>query len=369
MVTKTMKAALLTGPGPLEVHQVEINGPEDGEVLVRIRACGVCHSDLHAIVGARAAGQPLPVPTLLGHEAAGVVEDVGAGVTSVKPGDHVIMAFHPSCGKCFYCVRGQPQICERTDYPDRRATGQRPRLKLGGKPVNQGIGVGGFAEYTCMPEGGVVKVRNDAPLETVCLIGCGVTTGIGAALWTAKVEAGSDVAVIGVGGVGLNIIQGARLASARKIIAIDLLDNKLEMARQFGATHVVNASKEDPVAKVRELTGGYLDYAFEAIGLPATVEQAFQMVRPGGTAVAVGVTRGSVTVPGGAFLQEKKLIGSLYGSASIQAAIPRLVDLYMDGKVMLDELVSKRRPLEELNEAFDDMEKGLVARSVIEFAW
>jgi S-(hydroxymethyl)glutathione dehydrogenase/alcohol dehydrogenase len=364
-----MKAALLTGPGPLEVKEIDINGPEDGEVMVRIRACGVCHSDLHSINGARAAGQPLPRATLLGHEAAGVVQDIGRGVTTVAPGDHVIMAFHPSCGKCFYCVRGQPQICERTDYPDRRATGARPRLSLDGVPVTQGIGVGGFAEYTCMPEGGVVKVRDDAPLETVCLVGCGVTTGIGAALWTAKVQAGSDVAVIGVGGVGLNIIQGAKLASARRVIAVDLLDNKLEMARRFGATDLVNASREDPVAKVKELTNGYLDYAFEAIGLPQTVEQAFAMVRPGGTAVAVGVTRGNVTVPGGAFLQEKKLIGSLYGSASVQAAIPRLVDLYMDGKVMLDELVSRRRPLEEINEAFEDMEKGAVARSVIEFPW
>lgn len=364
-----MKAALLKGPGPLEIANVDINGPEDGEVLVRIRACGVCHSDLHSINGARAAGVPLPRATILGHEAAGIVQQVGRGVTTVKAGDHVIMAFHPSCGKCFYCVRGQPQICNNSDYPDRRATGPRPRLTLGGAAVTQGIGVGGFAEYTCMPEGGVIKIREDAPMETVCLVGCGVTTGIGAALWTAKVQAGSDVAVIGVGGVGLNIIQGARLASARRIIAVDLLDNKLEMARQFGATDVVNGSKEDAVARVKEITGGYLDYAFEAIGLPQTVEQAFAMIRPGGTAVAVGVTRGNVTLPGGAFLQEKKLIGSLYGSASIQAAIPRLVDMYMDGKVMLDELVSKRRPLEEVNEAFEDMEKGAVARSVIEFDW
>jgi S-(hydroxymethyl)glutathione dehydrogenase/alcohol dehydrogenase len=215
----------------------------------------------------------------------------------------------------------------------------------------------------------VVKIREDAPMETVCLVGCGVTTGIGAALWTARVQPGSDVAVIGAGGVGLNVIQGARLASARRIIAIDLLDNKLEMAKQFGATHVINSSREDAVAKVKEITDGYLDYAFEAIGIPSLVEQAFAMIRPGGTAVAVGVTRGNVTIPGGAFLQEKKLIGSLYGSASVQAAIPRLVDLYMEGKVMLDELVSKRRPLEEINEAFDDMEKGNVARSVIEFDW
>jgi S-(hydroxymethyl)glutathione dehydrogenase/alcohol dehydrogenase len=361
-----MKAAILTGPEPLKVVDLDLNGPDEGEVLVRIRGCGVCHSDLHVINGAQAA---LPRPVLLGHEAAGVVQEVGRGVTTVKPGDHVVMAFHPTCGKCFYCVRGQPQICENTDYRDRSAMGSKPRLTLDGVPVQQGIGVGGFAEYTCMPEGGVVKVREDAPLETICLVGCGVTTGVGAALWTADVQAGSDVAVIGVGGVGLNIIQGAKLASARRIIAVDLLDNKLEMAKRFGATDVVNANNEDPVAKVRELTGGYLDYAFEAIGLPQTVEQAFAMIRAGGTAVAVGVTRGNVTVPGSAFLQEKKLIGSLYGSASVQAAIPRLVDLYMAGKLMLDELVSRRRPLSEINEAFADMKAGAVARSVIEFPW
>lgn len=364
-----MKAAILTGPGPLRVTDVDLNGPEDDEVLVRIRACGVCHSDLHSINGAVAGGQPLPRPTILGHEAAGVVVDTGSAVRSVKPGDHVIMAFHPSCGRCYYCVRGMPEICEHPDNPERSGAGPRPRLTLDGLPVNQGIGVGGFAEYTCMPEGGVVRVRDDAPLETVCLVGCGVTTGVGSVLWTAGVTAGSDVAVIGLGGVGLNVIQGARLAGAHRIIAVDLLDAKLEMARQFGATHLVNSSREDPLEAVNTITGGYLDYAFEAIGLPPTVALAFEMVRPGGTAVAVGVTQGDVTVPGRAFLREKKLIGSLYGSASIQAAIPRLVDLYMDGKLMIDELVSRRRPLEEINEAFDDLKAGAVARTVIDFDW
>lgn len=344
---------------PIRVQDVEINGPEQGEVLVKVRSCGVCHSDLHLM---RAA----PGPAIFGHEVAGTVEAVGAGVDDLKPGDHVVCAFHPSCGRCYYCVRGMPEICSAPDYPDRLASGPRPRLRLDGKPVRQGIGVGGFAEYTCMPRGGVVKVRNDAPLDTVGLVGCGVTTGIGAAINTAKVQPGSQVAVIGCGGVGLNVIQGAKLAGAYRIIAVDTVPYKLELAQQFGATHVVDASKEDPVPAVQRLAGGYLDYAFEVIGLPQTVQQSFAMIRPGGAAVIVGLGRGEASIPIGAFLQEKKLIGCLYGSASIQADIPRIIDLYMDGKVLLDELVSRRRPLEEVNEAFADMEAGTVARSVLQ---
>ena len=359
-----MKSAVLRGPEPMAVEQVELDGPEGGEVLVKITACGVCHSDLHSIKRARQG--PLPVPVILGHEAAGVVEEVGSGVRSVVPGDHVVMAFHPTCGGCYYCVRGMPQLCERADDPERSAAGPRPRLTQGGVPLRQGIGVAGFSEYTCMPEGGVIVVRKDAPLETICLIGCGVTTGIGAAVNTAKVEAGSDVAVIGLGGVGLNIVQGAKLAGARRIIAIDTVASKLELARRFGATDCVDASTENAVERVQEISGGYLDYAFEAIGLAETVQQAFEMVRPGGTAVAVGVTAQPVTVPGFGFLREKKLIGSLYGSASVKYMIPRLVDLYMEGRILLDELVSKRRPLSEVNEAFADMEAGTVARSVLD---
>jgi len=363
----TMKSAVLTGPGPLTIENVELNGPVAGEVLVKISACGVCHSDLHHINRVKAAGST-PEPIILGHEAAGVVEAVGSGVNSVKPGDHVIMAFHPTCGTCYFCRRAMPQICETPDFPERAVSGTHPRLKINGvTPARQGIGVGGFSEYTCMPEGGVVKIREDAPLDTVCLIGCGVTTGIGAVTNAARVEPGSLVAVIGLGGVGLNCVQGARLAGAHRIIAIDTLDSKLEMAAAFGATDFVNAAETDVVQTVIEMTGNRLDYAFEAIGLGVTMEQAFRMVRPGGTATIVGVTDDDVTVPGRMFLGEKKLIGSLYGSASIHYMIPRLVDLYMEDKVKLDELVSKRRPLTEINEAFADMQTGDVARSVIQF--
>lgn len=359
-----MRSVVLRGPEPMTVEEITLDGPEAGEVLIKIVGCGVCHSDLHTIN--RAKGGPLPVPVILGHEVGGIVEAVGPDVTSVAEGDHVVVAFRPNCGECYYCTRGMSHLCERPDYPERSAGGPRPRLKLGDQPVQQGIGVAGYSEYTVMPERGVVKVRDDAPLETICLVGCGVMTGVGAAIRTAKVEPGSDVAVIGLGGVGLNVVQGARLAGARRIIAIDMIDSKLELSAKFGATDFVNASEEDPVERVRQIAGGYLDYAFEAIGLSSTVTQAFNMVRAGGTAVVVGVVGQDVTIPGIAFLREKRLIGSFFGSAHIQYDIPRLVDLYMDGKLLIDELVSKRRPLDELNEAFDDMLSGEVARSVID---
>jgi S-(hydroxymethyl)glutathione dehydrogenase / alcohol dehydrogenase len=354
-----MRAAVFQGlDQPLTIENVDLDGPGPGEVLVKVTACGVCHSDLHAM---RAA----PPPVIFGHEVAGIVEKVGDGIDDIVAGDHVICAFHPSCGRCFYCVRGQPEICDRTDYPARLANGERPRLRLGGRPVRQGIGVGGFAEYSCMPRGGVIKIREDAPLETVGLVGCGVTTGIGAAINTAKVKPGSTVAVIGCGGVGLNVIQGARLAGAYRIIAVDTVPYKLELAQQFGATHAVNSSSGDAVQQVQALANGHLDYAFEAVGLAVTVRQGWDMIRPGGMVVVVGLGREEVSIPLGGFLQEKKLIGSLYGSASIQADIPRLVDLYMDGRIKLDELVSRRRPLSEINEAFTDMEAGVVARSMV----
>lgn len=360
-----MRAAVLTGPEPLTVQDVDLDGPEAGEVLVRVEACGVCHSDLHVINRARDVG--VTVPMVLGHEVAGVVEGVGSGVTHVAEGDHVVVAFRPNCGSCFYCDRHQPQLCERGDIADRMAVGDRPRLRWQGKPVQQGIGVGGFAERVVVPQRAAIKVREDAPLDVVCLVGCGVTTGFGAAVNTARVRPGESVAVIGVGGVGLNIIQGARVAGASRVIAVDMVQDKLKLAQSFGATDVVNAGEGDPVEQVRELTGGQLDYAFEAIGLPATVQQSLAMVRRGGTAVVVGLTRDPVTVPGLDFLAEKRLIGSFYGSATVQHDIPKIIDLYMDGRIMLDELVSMRRPLEELNEAFTDMERGAVARSVITF--
>jgi len=361
-----MRAAVLRGPEPMVVEQVELDGPEASEVLVRIVACGVCHSDFHVLRRARAGA--LPIPTVLGHEAAGVVEAVGSSVHTVEPGDHVVLAFRPTCGRCPYCVRGTPQICERPDRRSRSAAGKRPRLRLAGQPLLQGIGVGGFAEYTVMPEGGVIPIRKDVPLETVCLVGCAVTTGVGAVIYTAHIEPGCDVAVLGLGGVGLNIVQGARLAGARRIIGIDRVAAKFDLARQLGATDLIDASSENVLERVQAISGGYLDYAFEAIGRGETVRQAFEMIRPGGTAVAVGLTTEEVTLPGMGLLREKKLVGSMYGSASVMDAIPRMIDLYCQGQLCLDELISKRRPLEEINEAFADLQSGAVARSVLMIA-
>ena len=360
-----MKAAILNGPGPLVIENVHLDAIEAGEVLVKIHSCGVCHSDLGVI---QRATEPLDTPIVLGHEAAGTIESNGENVTNVKPGDHVIIAFAPSCGRCYYCVRGMENLCDQRDYPDRSGSGPRPRRTMtNGTPVMQGVGVGGFAEYTIMPEYGVIKIREDAPLNIVCLLGCGVTTGIGAAINTAKVEPGSSVAVIGLGGVGLGIVQGAKLAGASEIIAIDLVEEKLQIAPTFGATKIINATKVDAVEAVRDITSDRLDYAFEAIGLSKTVEQAFAMIRKGGTAVAVGVNRENISIPGNDFLREKKLIGSFYGSASVHADIPKLVDLYMSGKILLDEMVSRRRPLTEINEAFDDMKAVQVIRTIIDY--
>lgn len=360
-----MRAAVLRGPEPISMEDITLDEPRAGEVLVRVVACGVCHSDYHTVNRAKAGA--LSAPVILGHEVGGIVEAVGPGVMSVVEGDHVVCAFKPNCGACYFCVRGQPQICERSDYPDRLFNGSSPRLRdEGGNPVQQGIGVGGYAQYSLMPERGVVKVREDAPLDRICLVGCGVTTGVGAALRTAKVEAGSDVAVIGLGGVGLNVVQGARLAGARRIIGVDTVASKAELGAKFGMTDFVNAAEVDAVEEVRRLTNDRLDYAFEAIGLGRTSEQAFGMVRRGGTAVIVGVVGDSITIPGLAFLGEKRLIGSFFGSAKLQYDIPVYVDLYMDGKLNLDDLVSKKRPMPEINEAFADMMAGTVARSVME---
>jgi S-(hydroxymethyl)glutathione dehydrogenase/alcohol dehydrogenase len=359
-----MKSAVLRNANPMQVEDVTLADPEAGEVLVKIAACGVCHSDLHTINRARG-GAALPAPVILGHEVAGIVEATGPGVNSVAPGDHVVVAFRPNCGNCHYCLRGFHNLCERPDNPERLIGGSRPRLSRDGVAIQQGIGVAGFSDYTLVTERAAIKIRDDAPLDVVCLVGCGVTTGVGAAINTARVEAGSDVAVIGIGGVGLNVVQGARLAGARRIIAVDTNPSKAALAAQFGATDFVDASKVDAVEEVQKMTDGYLDYAFEAIGLGVTVTQAFNMVRAGGTAVVVGVVGQDVTIPGIPFLREKKLIGSFYGSAHVQHDIPKLIDLYMDGKIMIDELVSKRRPLVEINEAFADMEAGNVARSVM----
>ncbi len=354
-----MKAAVLREIGtPMKVEDVTIEPPAYGQVLVNTAAAGVCHSDLHFIDGV----WPMRLPAVLGHEAAGVVEAIGEGVTYVEPGDHVVVLFVPFCGACAFCTTGRPNLCQNGRLRGRTMT-------IDGTATVPFLGMSAFAEQMVLPEGGVVKIRKDMPLDRASLIGCGVMTGVGAAINTAKVAPGSTCAVIGAGGVGLNVIQGCVLAGAEKIIGIDMRENKLEMAREFGATHVIDASREDAVMRVQELTGGGADYAFEAIGLPAAITQAFNMIRRGGEAIVVGMApfNSEVTVSATAFLDEKVLRGCLYGSTRPRVDMPRLVDLYMAGKLKLDELVSARHPLSGINEAFAAMKNGEVARGVIVF--
>jgi S-(hydroxymethyl)glutathione dehydrogenase/alcohol dehydrogenase len=354
-----MRAAVLyERRTPLVIQDVELATPSPSEVEIKIVASGVCHSDLHHIQRDTTSKLPL----VLGHEGAGIVTSVGANVTRVVPGDHVIIAFGPKCGECYYCLRGQPYICTP-------ATPSRPHLFHDGIALNQFIEVGSFAERVVISERNVVKIREDAPLAQCSLVACGVTTGIGAVVNTAKVEPGSNVLVIGTGGVGLNVIQGARLAGAARIIAVDVVDKKLEFAREMGATHLINARTADPVEASRALTGGFgVDYAFEVIGNPRTIGQAYESVHKGGTAVVVGVSdeNAELTIkPVWLMRQAKTLIGCNYGSTRPQVDFPKIVDLYMEGRIKLDELITRRYGLDEVNEAFRAMEAGEVARSVL----
>jgi S-(hydroxymethyl)glutathione dehydrogenase/alcohol dehydrogenase len=352
---------------PFTVEEVELAPPRQGEVRVKLAASGVCHSDLSIQRGIL----PMPPPRIIGHEGAGVVEEVGPGVTAVAPGDHVILCWMYPCGHCRECGRGRPVHCE-VALATMMSTGTydgTTRFKVKGQDIPHWVG--SFAEHTVVPESACVKIRPDAPLDKACLVGCGVMTGIGAVLNTAKVEEGATVAVFGAGGVGLNVIQGALLAGASKIIAIDLLDSKLALAREFGATDTVNASKAEPDAEVRGLTGGRgVDYAFEVIGNPKVIAQAYLSLARGGKCVVVGAppVASEVTVPAFPFsMEEKWLIGSFYGSARFHYDMPRIVDLYMSGRLKLDQLVTRKFPLRDINQAFAAMEQGEVARGVIAY--
>jgi S-(hydroxymethyl)glutathione dehydrogenase/alcohol dehydrogenase len=358
-----MKAAIFHGPHKqLTIENVDIARPIGREVLVRTVASGVCHSDLHFIEGL----YPFAAPAILGHEAAGIVESVGPAVEEFKPGDHVIACLSVFCGHCEYCLTGRTHLCQSRPV---RATGEPPKLTWQGTPVNQFANLSSYAEQMLVHDSGLVKVRDDMPLDRAALIGCGVTTGVGAVLNTARVEPGTTVAVYGTGGVGLAAIQGAVIAGARMIIAVDVIAHKLETARALGATHGVDASKEDPVKAIRALTGPGVDYAFEAIGLKKAAEQAFECLRPGGTATIVGMipVGQKIELDGPSFLREKKVQGCSMGSNRFKVDMPRYVELYRQGRLKLDEMITRRGRLEDVNEAFRAMKAGEVARTVLMF--
>jgi len=361
---RAVRAAVLeTIPGKVVVDEVHLDDPAPREVLIRTAAAGVCHSDLHFVDGL----YRHPVPLVPGHESAGVVEAVGEQVTYVKPGDHVITCLSVFCGSCEWCLSGRPALCAKRDL--RRTPDAPPRMRRESGPINQFLDLSSFAERMLVHENAVVKIREDMPLDRAALLGCGVTTGLGAVFRTARVEPGQTVAVIGCGGIGLSCVQGAMLAGATRVIAVDLVAAKLDLARTFGATDVVDAGATDAVAAVQELTGGGVDHAFEAIGLGRTAEQAFAMARRGGTATIIGMIppEEHVVLPGAAFLGEKRIQGSLMGSNRFRVDMPRYIELYLQGRLKLDELVSARIGLDELNEAFQALRDGSVARSVIVF--
>ncbi|HEY1707158.1 MAG TPA: Zn-dependent alcohol dehydrogenase [Rhizomicrobium sp.] len=359
-----MKAAVLREIGkPLAIEDVQINKPGPHEVLIRTAAAGVCHSDLHFVEGS----YMYPMPVVLGHESSGIVEAVGSEVRTVAPGDHVITCLSAFCGHCEHCLTGYMSRCQSPDV--RRGKDEETRLVQDGKPINQFLNLSSFAEQMLIHEHACVRIRKDMPLDRAALIGCGVMTGVGAVIHTSKVRPGETVAVIGCGGVGLACINGAALAGAGRIIAVDVLGSKLNLAKHFGATDVVNAKDGDAVKQVQELTGGGVHHSFEAIGLKQTTEQAWQILRRGGTANVIGMipVGTKIEIHGPEFLQEKRIQGSAMGSNHFPVDMPRLVDAYLAGKLKLDEMISRRIRLEDVNEAFAEIKKGEVARSVIMF--
>ena len=359
-----MKAAVLREINkPLEIEDIQYGNPGPREVLIRTVAAGVCHSDLHFQNGS----YPYPLPAVLGHESAGVVEAVGSAVSYVKPGDHVITCLSAFCGHCESCLTGHMSLCQEPEL--QRAPDQPSRLARGDENIAQFLNLSSFAEYMLVHEHTIVKIREDMPLDRAALIGCGVTTGVGAVIHTAAVEPGATVAVIGCGGVGLSAINGAAIAGAARIIAIDMVESKLELARKFGATDVINAKSVDPVEAVREMTGGGVHYSFEAIGLKQTAEQSFKMLNFGGTATIIGMipVGTQVELHGPEFLMERKMQGSNMGSNRFRVDMPRFVDFYLQGRLHLDDLISRRIKLEDVNDGLAALETGEVARSVIMF--
>ncbi|MBW8310620.1 MAG: S-(hydroxymethyl)glutathione dehydrogenase/class III alcohol dehydrogenase [Rhizobium sp.] len=365
-----VKAAVAHKAGaPLSIETVDLEGPRFGEVLVEIKATGVCHTDQFTLSGADPEGL---FPAILGHEGAGVVVDVGPGVKSLKKGDHVIPLYTPECRECEYCLNPKTNLCQ--SIRSTQGQGLMPdgssRFSLGGKPVLHYMGTSTFANYTVVPEIALAKIREDAPFDKVCYIGCGVTTGIGAVIFTAKVEVGSKVVVFGLGGIGLNVIQGARLAGADMIVGVDLNPGREAMARKFGMTHFVNPKdvEGDLVPYLVSLTKGGADYTFECIGSTQVMRQALECAHKGwGTSVIIGVAPAGAEISTRPFqlVTGRNWRGSAFGGARGRTDVPKIVDWYMEGKIDIDSLITHTMPLEKINDAFDLMHRGESIRSVV----
>lgn len=363
-----MQAALLTTPGqPLEVTDVDIEEPGHGQVRVAVKYCGCCHSDLSIIDGAFPAGTPI----VLGHEASGVVDELGPGVDHLEVGDQVVLSPIPPCGRCYWCVRGEASSCKNVmALMTNQMPSGRTGLSRGDDVVFRGLGVGAFADYVVTEASGAVKIPADVPLDVACVIGCAVQTGVGAVLNTAQVEEGATVVVMGLGGIGISVVQGARLAGAARIIVSDPVADRREAAAHFGATDFIDPVAEDMVGRVHELTGVGADYAFEAAGHAVLVSQGVQAIRSHGTVVCVGapaVTEAIEIAPASLFvLQEKRIMGTALGGSHALYEIPRLVSLWQSGRLDLESMITARRPLAQINEAMDDLRASKGIRTVLE---
>ncbi|WP_417481758.1 S-(hydroxymethyl)glutathione dehydrogenase/class III alcohol dehydrogenase [Maricaulis sp.] len=364
----TRAAIAFKAGSPLVIETVQLEGPRAGEVLVEIMATGVCHTDAFTLSGDDPEGD---FPAILGHEGAGIVREVGAGVTSVKPGDHVIPLYTPECRECEYCLNPKTNLCQK--IRSTQGAGLMPdgtsRFSFQGKPLLHYMGCSTFSNFTVLPEIAVAKVREDAPFDKICYIGCGVTTGVGAVAFDAKVEPGSNVVVFGLGGIGLNVIQGARMVGANKIIGIDINEDRLEIARKFGMTDFINPKKVDNLVEaIMDLTNGGADYSFECIGNVNTMRQALECCHKGwGESIIIGVAGAGQEISTRPFqlVTGRVWRGSAFGGARGRTDVPRIVDWYMDGKVNIDDLITHTMPLDKINDAFDLMHAGKSIRSVV----
>ena len=364
---KTKAAVLYEAGQPAVIEEITLDPPQQGEILVRMEAAGVCHSDMHV----RDGFIPEPLPIVLGHEGTGVVVEIGTGVSGLRPGDRVVLTLVPACGTCYFCRKGEPHMCSTSGKMASQGVLRdgTSRMHIGSRPLHHFNSVSCFSEYTVVPQEGAVKIAADVPLEVAALLGCAVVTGVGAVERTAQVRPGDSVAVIGCGGVGLNVIQAASLSGAYPVIAIDIRQEKIELAKNFGASHGVNSREQDAAAVIQEITQYGVDWAFEVLGNPRTIEQAWGLIRPGGTVVVVGLSpKGSrVSLPAFDFISEKNIRGCFYGSTHFHADVPDILKRIQAGRMRTEGMVSHSVPLEELETAFDRLRNGDGARTILRF--